>query len=59
MICARTHPEVLKDWIPKAFGLFQASPDYILTSKEKKHRLMIKLENLFDIELSKKHFKLI
>jgi hypothetical protein len=54
-----THPEVLKDWLPKTYGLFQASPDYILTGKEKKHRLMIKLENLFDIELSKKHFKLI
>lgn len=53
------HPEVLKDWLTKESGLFQTSPDYILTSKEKKHRLMIKLENLFNIELSKKHYKLI
>jgi hypothetical protein len=54
-----THPEVLKNCLPEASGLFQANPDYILTSKEKKHRLMIKLENLLDIELSKKHYKLI
>ena len=54
-----THPEVLMDWLPKASGLFKGDPSYILTNKEKKHRVMIKLENFFNLELSKKHYKLI
>jgi len=53
------HPAIVKDWIPKVEGLFQADPNYQLTRKEKKHRLMIKLEKLFGWELSKKHYKII
>ena len=33
--------------------------NYQLNKKQKKHRLMIMLENIFGIELSKKHYKLI
>jgi len=54
-----SHPAIVKDWIPKVKGLFQANPNYQLTRKEKKHRLMIKFENWFGLELSKKHYKLI
>jgi hypothetical protein len=54
-----THPEVMMEWLPKASGVFKCDPDYILTRKEKKHRIMIKFENVFNIELSKKHYKLI
>lgn len=53
------HPEVIKSWLPKDKGVFKADPGYKLNSKQKKHRLMIKLEKLFNLELSKKHFKLI
>jgi hypothetical protein len=54
-----THPIIMQDWIPKEKGLFQANPNHKLTRREKKHRLMMKFENWFGLELSKKHYKLI
>ena len=53
------HPELIKSWLPKEKGIFRASDKHTLSGKEKKHRLMIKLEKLFGFELSKKHFKLL
>ena len=52
-----SHPEIIKDWLPKEKGIFQANSNYKLTKREKKHRIMIKLEKWFGLELSKKHFK--
>ena len=54
-----THPKIVQDWLPKEKGVYQANPNYQLTRKQKKHRLMIKLEKLLNVELSKKHYKLI
>ena len=54
-----THPEVVKDWLPKADGIYKADPNYQPTSKQKKHQISIKLESFFDLDLSKKHYKLI
>jgi glycosyltransferase involved in cell wall biosynthesis len=54
-----THPQVVQNWLPSAEGLFEADPSYVPTKKQKKHRLMINLEKLFSLELSKKHFKLV
>jgi len=54
-----SHPNIVKDWLPKEEGLYIASSSYKLTLKQKKHRLMIKLENLFGLDLSKKHYKLV
>ena len=54
-----THPEIIKNWLPKESGIFKTNANYKLTKKQKKHRLMIKLEKFFGIELSKKHYKLI
>ena len=54
-----THPKIIKSWLPKEFGLYKADINYKLNKKQKKHRLMIKLEKLFGIELSKKHYKLV
>jgi len=53
------HPKVVRDWLPKADGLFQADPNHQLTSREKKHRLMMKLEKLFGVQFSKKHYRLV
>jgi len=53
------HPKVVENWLPRDKGIFNADPFYQLTSKEKKHRIIKKIENLFGIDLSKKHFKLI
>jgi hypothetical protein len=54
-----SHPKVLQDWIPKASGIYKADSNYKLTSKQKKHRISIKVENLFGVDLSKKHYKLV
>ena len=54
-----SHPKIVKDWLPKDVGIFIADSSYKLTQKQKKHRVMIKLENYFGLELSKKHYKLV
>jgi hypothetical protein len=54
-----SHPEIIKDWLPKENGLYEASTSYKLTRKQKKHRLMIKFENYFGLDLSKKHYRLV
>jgi len=55
-----THPKFMGEWLKKNDkGLFQVDSSYKLTKKQKKHRVMIKLENFFGLELSKKHYKLV
>ena len=54
-----SHPEIMKDWLSKDDGLYIADSAYKPTQKQIKHRLMIKLEKLFGLELSKKHYKLV
>lgn len=55
-----THPEVMKNWLPKDVNsVFRANPKHVLTKREKKHRLMMKIEKILGIDLGKKHFKLV
>lgn len=54
-----THPEVVKNWLPDAEGIYRANPAHRLTKKEKKHQYMLKIEKFFGLELSKKHYKLV
>lgn len=54
-----THPRAVQAWLPPAEGIFQADPHYELSSREKKHRLMLKLERWFGIRFNKKHYRLI
>jgi len=54
-----THPQVVQAWLPPADGLFQADPNHQLTSREKKHRLMLKLEQWFGLRFNKKHYRLV
>jgi glycosyltransferase involved in cell wall biosynthesis len=51
------HPKIVQDWLPKADGLFQADPNHQLTSREKKHRLLLKLERWLGIRFDKKHYR--
>ncbi|TLU88232.1 MAG: glycosyltransferase [Chlorobium sp.] len=51
-----SHPEIIREWLPKEKGIFIANPDHKLTPREKKHRLMLHVERWFGMELSKKHF---
>jgi glycosyltransferase involved in cell wall biosynthesis len=54
-----THPQIVQDWLPKADGLFQADPNHQLTSREKKHRFLSKLEQWLGIRFDKKHYRLV
>ena len=54
-----SHPEVIKNWLPQDDGIYISDPNYKLTKKQKKHRLMKWFENFFGVSLSKKHYKLI
>ena len=54
-----THPEIIKNWLPNKSGVFKTDANYQLNKKQKKHRLMLKVEKLFKIDLSKKHYKFI
>ena len=54
-----THPKCIHNWLPKEKGLYIADPNYQLRPKQKKHRIMLKIENFFGTDLSKKHFKLV
>jgi hypothetical protein len=52
-----THPRAVQAWLPPAAGLFQAHPNHRLTTREKKHRLMLKLEKWFGLRFNKKHYR--
>jgi glycosyltransferase involved in cell wall biosynthesis len=52
-----SHPRVIQPWLPKAEGIFNTDPNYQLSSREKKHRLMLKLEQWFGIRFNKKHYR--
>jgi glycosyltransferase involved in cell wall biosynthesis len=53
------HPKAVQEWLPKADGIFQADPNHKLSSREKKHRFMLKLEQWFGLRFSKKHYRLV
>jgi len=54
-----SHPKVVLEWLPKDEGVFKSDPSYKLSLKQKKHRIMIIIENIFGNDLSKKHYKLV
>jgi hypothetical protein len=52
-----THPQAMAEWLSPADGLFQADPNHKLTAREKKHRVMLKLEKWFGWKFDKKHYR--
>jgi hypothetical protein len=54
-----THPKVVQGWLPRAEGLFAADQNHKLTRREKKHRMMLKLERWFGVRFNKKHYRLV
>jgi glycosyltransferase involved in cell wall biosynthesis len=54
-----SHPKPIQNWLPRAEGIFQADPNHQLSSREKKHRLMLKLENWLGFKFNKKHYRLL
>jgi hypothetical protein len=55
-----THPVLVKPWLESsAEKSFTIDPAYKLTKREKRHRLLMKLEKAFGLDFSRKHFKLV
>jgi len=54
-----THPKAIYDWLPASDGLFRANPNHQLTARERKHRLMLRLEGWFGFRFRKKHYHLV
>jgi hypothetical protein len=53
------HPKIIEDWLSNEKRLFEVDPKYIPTNKQKKHQIMLIIEKIFGVDLSKKHYKLI
>jgi len=53
------HPQAIQNWLPPADGPFQADPNYRLSKRDRKHRLMLKLESWFGVRFNKKHYRLV
>lgn len=52
------HPAIVADWLAnEAEKNFVPDANYEASKRELKHRWVMKLERLFGLELSKKHFK--
>ena len=54
-----THPRAVRDWLLPADGLFQADPNYRPTRRDRKHRMMLRLEEWFGFRFEKKHYRLV
>jgi len=55
-----SHPGVVREWLQQeAETAYQPDPMHTPSSKERKHRWMMKLERRFGLELSKKHYRLV
>ncbi len=53
------HPAIIKQWLNDEKGVFKADAKYKMNKKEKRRYLVSKLENLLNIDFSKKYFKLV
>lgn len=55
-----THPSVMTDWLQNhANPAFEFDTDHRLTRREKKHRLLARLERRFGWDFSKRHFRIV
>jgi glycosyltransferase involved in cell wall biosynthesis len=53
------HPIIMKKWLKeKAEPTFNPDKNHILSEREKKHRWLMSLENIFKLNLRKKHFRI-
>ena len=52
-----SHPKVIQKWLStSAEKEFLPNPNHVLTKREKKHRLAMKIESFLGIKFNKKHF---
>jgi len=53
-----SHPSIAKNWLEQNSNKdFSVSKSYKISSKQKKHRIMMFFEKIFKVDLSKKHYK--
>ena len=54
------HPAVVRSWLEThANKSFNFDPDHKMNSRERKHKMLGKLERKFGWDFSKRHFKII
>lgn len=53
------HPKVMEGWLPKEPTPFSPDPSYRISSRERRHRLQLKLERALGIDTCKKHYRLV
>jgi hypothetical protein len=57
---AGTHPRAIQAWLEEyAVKSFEPDPNHKLTKREKKHRWMMKVERMFGLDLTHKHYTLV
>jgi hypothetical protein len=57
---SESHPAVAHDWLQnEAEQEFAVNPGYRPGSRDKRHHALMKLENLFGWDFSKRHYKLV
>ena len=55
-----THPQVIRPWLAEhANPRLEFDPDYRITRRERKHRMLRPLEKVLSRDFSKRHFKVI
>lgn len=54
-----SHPLVMREWLPDTLMPFHPNKNYKLTSRDRRQRLKKKMENIFGMDLSKKHFRMV
>jgi glycosyltransferase involved in cell wall biosynthesis len=56
----KSHPLLATEWLAnEAEPTFHPNPSHALTNREHRHRIMMKLEQWFKLELSHKHYRLV
>jgi len=53
------HPKIIVSWLPEGNEIFKADLRFKINLKHKKYRIMLKIENFFGVDFSKKHYKLV
>jgi len=52
-----SHPNVMSNFLVPADGILKADPNYKLKRKDKINRIRLKIEGLFNLDFSKRHYK--
>jgi len=54
-----THPKIMQKHVSDETEVFIADPNYKLTKKDKRNRLLLKIESIFKNDFSKKHYSIV